>query len=67
MHSFILQDWTTIRSGGTLTTTTVTQAEREWLDLEPYQDVVFWAQVAEASALVDFSFHPCPHERETDG
>jgi hypothetical protein len=45
LHAFVLQEWTTIRSGGA----TVTQSEQEWLDLEPYQDVTFWLQVSEVS------------------
>jgi hypothetical protein len=44
MHAFILQDWTTIRGG----VTTVTQSEPDWLDLTPYQDIVFWIDVREA-------------------
>jgi hypothetical protein len=46
VHAFVLQDWTTIRSGGA----TVTQSEHEWLDLAPYQDVIFWVTSSEASA-----------------
>ena len=45
MHTFILQDWTTIR--GTSTTATITQGESGWLDLTSYQDVVFWVDVRE--------------------
>lgn len=45
MHAFVLQDWTTIRSGGA----TITQSEQEWLDLEAYQDVTLWLQVTEVS------------------
>jgi hypothetical protein len=42
-----LQDWTTIRGGGSVTT--VTQQETDWLDLAPYQDVVFWIDVKETT------------------
>lgn len=45
MHTFILQDWTTIRGG----VTTVTQQETDWLDLTPYQDAVFWIDVREST------------------
>jgi hypothetical protein len=45
MHSWILQDWTTIRGGGSVTT--VTQQETAWLDLGAYQEVVFWVDVKE--------------------
>jgi hypothetical protein len=47
MHGFILQDWTTIRGGGSVTT--ITQQETDWLDLSPYQDVVFWIDVKETT------------------
>ena len=47
MHGFILQDWTTIRGGGSVTT--VTQQETDWLDLSPYQDVVFWIDIKETT------------------
>jgi hypothetical protein len=45
MQPFILQDWTTIRSS----TTTVIQGESGWLDLAPFQDVVFWVDLREQS------------------
>jgi hypothetical protein len=45
MHAFILQDWTTIRGA----VTTVTQGEDFWLDLTPYQDVIFWVDCREVS------------------
>ena len=45
MHSYILQDWTTIRAASGL----VTQGESGWLDLAPYQDVMFWVDVREYS------------------
>lgn len=47
MHSFVLQDWTTIR--GASGVTAVTQAEVGWLDLSPFQDVVFWIDVKEST------------------
>ncbi len=43
MHTFILQDYTTIRGAGA----TVTQGEAGWIDLSSYQDVVFWVDVRE--------------------
>ena len=45
MHSFILQDWTSIRGGTSVST--ITQQETEWLDLGPYQDIVAWVDVKE--------------------
>jgi hypothetical protein len=56
MHSFILQDWTTIRGG----VTTVTQGEDGWLDLSPYQDVVFWIDVREATSTPLIQFQTSP-------
>ena len=47
MRGFILQDWTTIRGGGSVST--VTQQETEWLDLAAYQDVTFWIDVKETT------------------
>ena len=44
MHSYILQDWTTIRGAASVN---VTQGESGWLDLAPYQDVLFWIDVRE--------------------
>jgi hypothetical protein len=48
MHAFILQDWTTIRAGGS-STVTITQQETDWLDLAPYQDVVFWIDIKDST------------------
>jgi hypothetical protein len=47
MHSFVLQDWTTIRGASGITA--ITQAENDWLDLSPFQDVVFWIDVKEST------------------
>ena len=46
MHSYILQDWITIR--GAAGVTTVTQSESGWLDLSPYQDLTFWIDTRES-------------------
>jgi hypothetical protein len=46
MESFVLQDWMTIRGAAG---TTVTQGESTWLDLSPYEDVVFWLLVSEVT------------------
>jgi hypothetical protein len=63
MHSFILQDWTTIR-GGT-GATTVTQGENSWLDLTPYQDIVLWVDVREASGTPTITFQTSPTKDES--
>jgi hypothetical protein len=44
MHTFILQDWTTIRGA---TSTSIIQGESGWLDLTAYQDCVFWIDTRE--------------------
>jgi hypothetical protein len=46
MESFVLQDWVTIRGASGVT---VTQGESSWLDLSPYEDIVFWLLVAEVT------------------
>jgi hypothetical protein len=47
MHSFIFQDWITVRTSGAITS--VTQDEAQYLDLAGYQDLVFWLDVRENS------------------
>ncbi len=44
MHSFMLEDWLTIR--GIASSTTV-QSEDQWLDLSPYQDLLVWVDCRE--------------------
>lgn len=46
MHTFILQDYITVRGSSSAT---VTQNESGWLDLTPYQDLVFWIDTRNAS------------------
>src|SRR5258708_6630263 len=46
MHSYVLQDWLTIRG---VNNTPINQGESSWLDLAPYQDVSFWLDVREFS------------------
>lgn len=46
MHSFILQDWLSVEGPAA---TTFTQDESFWLDLSPFQDVVFYVDVRESS------------------
>ena len=57
MDAFVLQDWVTIKGA---TSTTVTQGENEWLDLSPYEDVVFWLQVTEASGGATLVYQTSP-------
>jgi len=58
MHTFVLQDWTTIR--GATTTTVITQGESTWLDLTAYQDVVFWVDTRELTGTVTMSLQTSP-------
>jgi hypothetical protein len=44
MHNYILQDWITIRGASS---TTVTQSESTYLDLAPYQDILFYLDCRE--------------------
>lgn len=46
MHSYILQDWLTIKG---VSTASVVQPSTDWLDLANYQDVVAWIDVRESS------------------
>ena len=62
MHTFVLQDYITIRgvSGGT-----VTQNESGWLDLSAYQDLVFFTDVREVSGgTVTLNFQTSPTKDE---
>ena len=50
MHTFVLQDWVTIRgqSGGSFSYgLTIVQSAADWLDLPPFQDLFAWVQVSE--------------------
>lgn len=49
MHSFILQDWITIRGASQNPAVAIPQTEQGWLDLAPYQDVFFWLDVREVT------------------
>lgn len=60
MHTFILQDWTTVRGANN----TVIQSESEWLDLTPYQDVVFWIDVREVVGTVTLTLQTSPTKDE---
>jgi hypothetical protein len=63
MHTFILQDWITIRGGTGVTT--ITQPETSWLDLEPFQDVVFWVDVKESTGGPSLFLQTSPTLDET--
>jgi hypothetical protein len=62
MHSFMLQDWTTIRGA----VTTVTQSEDQWLDLTSYQDVIFYVDCREFTGTTTaIGFQTSPTKDET--
>jgi hypothetical protein len=66
MHSYVLQDWVTIR--GASGVKSVPQNERTWLDLAGYQDVIMWLQVAEVttgSGTIVVSYDTAPIKDET--
>jgi len=44
MHTFVLQEWTTIRGASGIN---VTQSESEWLDLTQYEDLTLWIDCKE--------------------
>jgi hypothetical protein len=62
MHSFILQDWTTIR--GT-TGATIYQGEAGYLDLAPYQDVSFYLDIREfTGSTPQIGFETAPFKED---
>jgi len=62
MHTFILQDYVTIRG---ITSVNVTQNESLWLDLTPYQDLVIWTDVREITGSVTVNFQTSPTKDES--
>ena len=73
MHTFILQDWTTIRgqSGGAPQNygLTIVQTSDDWLDLMPFQDLFAWVDVREVTpptnGEVDLYFDTSPTDDES--
>lgn len=66
MHSFLMQDWITVRGPGA--STIVSQSESEYLDMRPFQDVVFWVDVRsvtlQASTTVSINFETAPAKED---
>ena len=64
MHAFVLQNWLTL--SGSSSVTSITQGEESWLDLSPFQDVVFHVQCSEraggGTARVLFQTAPAKDE-----
>lgn len=46
MHSYILQDWNTVAGASGAV---ITQEDTDWLDLEPFQDVVMYLECREST------------------
>jgi hypothetical protein len=62
MHTFVLQDFMTIRG----TNNTVTQSESEWLDLTQYEDVFFWIDCKELTGTtVTLNIQTSPTKDDT--
>jgi hypothetical protein len=67
MHTFVLQDWTTIRgqSGGTGNPgQNIAQGEVGWIDLSPFQDLFAWVDVREVTGSVNLFLETSPTEDE---
>lgn len=67
MHSYVLQDWTTIRGQSGGSGQTIVQTERDWLDLTPFQDVFFWVDCREmtgTAGTVTIQFETSPTSDE---
>ena len=65
MHTFILQDWITIRGQSLASPPPIAQTEHEWLDLTPFQDVFFWLDVREvlgSTPTITFETSPTADE-----
>jgi hypothetical protein len=63
MHSFILEDWLTISGAGG---DSVYQEESHWLDLEPFQDVIFYLECREAkTAGATIVFQTAPTKQDS--
>lgn len=48
MHSFVLQDWITIR--GSSSGQTIAQSSNDYLDLEDFEDAVAWIEIREITS-----------------
>ncbi len=48
MHSFVLQDWVTIR--GSSSGQTILQSSTDYLDLQDFEDAVAWVEVREITS-----------------
>jgi hypothetical protein len=58
MYGLLLCDWTRVL--GTSTSSPIIQGEDQWLDLAPYQDVVYWVDVRDVSGTVQLNLETAP-------
>jgi len=66
MHTYVLQEWTTIRGSGSAGAgQTIVQNQTDWLDLSPFQDVFFWIAVSEVTGAVTLTFETAPTVDDT--
>jgi hypothetical protein len=63
MDSFCLQTWTTITGGAGITT--ITQGANSWLDLQQYDDLVFFVDVKEADSNIQLQYQTAPVANES--
>jgi hypothetical protein len=67
MHAFVLQDWTTIRGGSSITG--ITQSEHQWLSLDGYQDLTAWLDIREITlgslTFIQFNLQTAPLKDES--
>lgn len=57
MYAFVLQDWVSIAGVGAKS---VIQTEPDWLDMTPFQDLVAWVDVRDATAGVTLFLETSP-------
>jgi hypothetical protein len=62
MHSYIVQDWLVIKGAGS---DSVTQDEAFWVDLEAFQDVVFYIECREATSSPTLALQTAPAKDES--
>jgi hypothetical protein len=67
MHAFVLQDWTTIRGGTSVTQ--INQSESEWQALDGYQDLIAWIDIREVTigtgaTYIQFNLQTAPMKDE---
>jgi hypothetical protein len=64
MHTLIVEDWITVSGPGG---DTITQDEMRWVDLEPFQDAVFYVECREAtgSTKATIALQTAPAKDET--